>query len=256
MDTTDTVQTDVAALLSRRTEELRRANERFASTMAELERAYDITLEAFGDTLELHDPETAYHCKRVTAFSIALARDMGIPKEAIRIIARAAFLHDIGKIAIPPPILRKAGVLTPEEARIVREHCAHGYQMLRKIPFLAEAAEVVYAHHERWDGTGYPRGLMGNDIPLGARIVATTNTLDSITSGQPYRPAESTSAAREEIARWSGSQFDPEVVTMFLQIPSSIWEDLGRGMMGQLAARLDCSKRGNSSPRSAVSRRG
>ncbi len=108
----------------------------------------------------------------------------------------------------------------------MREHSYHGYQIVKKIPFLQEAAEIVYAHQERFDGTGYPRGLKGEQIPLGARMFAVADTLDAITSDRPYRPAQTLTAAREEIQRWAGRQFDPEVVKMFLSMPENIWDDL------------------------------
>jgi HD-GYP domain-containing protein (c-di-GMP phosphodiesterase class II) len=127
---------------------------------------------------------------------------------------------------IPDAILRKPGALTQEEIAIMKEHCYAGYQMLRKIPFLKEAAEIVYAHEERWDGTGYPRGIKGNDIPLGARLFAVVDALDMIMSDQPYSAAQPFSAAREEIIRWSGRQFDPDVVKTFLTIPEFMWHDL------------------------------
>lgn len=208
--------------------------EELAKAKISLERAYDITLEALGDALELHDTETEHHSKRVTAFSWVLARAMGLPAEKILGICRGAYLHDIGKIGTPPPILRKAGALTPEELQILREHCDHGYQMLRKIPFLAESAEVVYAHHENWDGTGYPRNLKGSDIRFGARIVAVANTLDAMMSDQPYRAAQPFSAAREEIVRCSGQQFDPDVVKVFLSIPELVWRSLADEINAQL----------------------
>ena len=110
----------------------------------------------------------------------------------------------------------------------MREHCYHGYQIVKKIPFLNEAAEIVYSHQERYDGTGYPRGLKGDEIPLGARIFSVADTLDAITSDRPYRAAQSISAAREEIQRWSGRQFDPRVVEVFLEMPETIWTDLRR----------------------------
>jgi HD-GYP domain-containing protein (c-di-GMP phosphodiesterase class II) len=135
-------------------------------------------------------------------------------------------LHDIGKMAIPDAILNKPGALTPDEVAIMREHSYHGYQIVRKIPFLQEASEIVYAHQERFDGTGYPRGLKGEQIPLGARMFAVADTLDAITSDRPYRPAQTLTAAREEIQRWAGRQFDPEVVKMFLSMPENIWDDL------------------------------
>src|SRR5713101_4924315 len=213
-------QTDLEARVKARTEQL--------------ERSYDITLEALGDALDLKDAETEGHSKRVTAFTIAIARAMGLSGDRIRIIARGAFLHDIGKMAIPDAILLKPGALNPEETAIMREHCYHGYQMLKKIPFLQEACDIVYTHQERFDGTGYPRGLKGNEIPLGARIFAVADTLDAITSDRPYRPAQSLSAAREEIKRWAGRQFDTEVVRKFLEMPASIWEDLRKEIDSQI----------------------
>jgi putative nucleotidyltransferase with HDIG domain len=202
-----------------RTEMLRQA-------MEDLEHSYDVTLEALGDALDLKDSETEGHSKRVTAYTIALARACGISPAQIKVIARGAFLHDIGKMAIPDEILRKPGKLTPEEQEVMREHCPRGYHMLRKIPFLAEAAEIVYTHQEHFDGTGYPRGLQGNQIPIGARIFALADTLDAITSDRPYRMGRSFDAAREEILRCSGTQFDPAVVEVFLMISTDLWQEL------------------------------
>lgn len=220
-------QTKLESLVAARTEQLRKA-------MGTLERSYDITLEALGDALDLKDAETEGHSKRVTAFTIAIARAMGISKDQIAVIARGAFLHDIGKMAIPDAILRKPGALEPEEVAIMREHCYRGYQILKKIPFLTEAAEIVYSHQERWDGTGYPRGLKGEQIPLGARMFSVADTLDAITSDRPYRPKQPISAACEEIKAWSGRQFDPEVVKVFLSMPENIWDDLRREIDAQL----------------------
>lgn len=220
-------QTNLEALVTARTEQLRQ-------TMLDLERSYDITLEALGDALDLKDAETEGHSKRVTAFTIAMARALGLPGDKIRVIARGAFLHDIGKMAIPDSILRKPGALSHEEIAIMKEHCYRGYQMLRKIPFLSEAAEIVYAHQEKWDGSGYPRGLKSNDIPLGARLFAIADTLDAIMSDRPYRSAQPFSAARDEIIRWSGRQFDPDAVKVFLTIPESIWHDLRKEIDQQI----------------------
>lgn len=203
-------------------------------SLSDLERAYDLALEGFGDALELRDAETAGHSKRVTAYVIAMARKMGLNKNEISVVARGAFLHDIGKMAIPDGILRKPGALTPDETLVMREHCLRGYEMLKKIPFLAEAAEIVYSHQERYDGSGYPRGLKGKELPLGARLVAVANTLDSITSDLPYRAAQSFSAASEEIRRRSGRQFDPEIVSIFLDVPDKVWEDLRSDIAGQV----------------------
>jgi len=214
-------QTDLESQVAARTEQWHVA-------LQEVERSYDITLEALGDALDMRDEETEGHSKRVTAFTIAIAREMGLASDEIRVIARGAFLHDIGKMAIPDHILRKPGALTPEEVSIMREHCYNGYQMLKKIPFLASACDIVLSHQEKYDGTGYPRGLRGEEIPLGARIFAVADTLDAITSDRPYRKAQSLTAAREEIQRWTGRQFDPEVVRVFLSMPDDIWQDLRR----------------------------
>jgi putative nucleotidyltransferase with HDIG domain len=220
-------QTNLESLVSARTEQLRK-------TMSELERSYDITLEALGDALDLKDAETEGHSKRVTAFTIAMARAMGLRQENIRVIARGAFLHDIGKMAIPDAILRKPGALTQDEMEIMKEHAYRGYQLLRNIPFLQEAAEIVYAHQEKYDGTGYPRGLKGEEIPLGARLFSIADTLDAMTSDRPYRAAQTIQAAREEVQRFSGKQFDPKVVDVFLSMPESIWRDLRREIDSQI----------------------
>ena len=207
---------------------------RLRSTMQDLERSYDITLEAMGDALDLRDEETEGHSRRVTAYTIALARAMGLDADELRLIARGAFLHDIGKIATPDRILLKAGRLDAEEMSIMREHCERGYEMVRKIPFLREASEIVYAHQERFDGTGYPRGLRGKEIPLGARIFAIADTLDAMTSDRPYRKGTTFAAASQEIASCSGTQFDPAIVEVFLSMPAESWSDL-RAELGRLS---------------------
>lgn len=216
-------QTNLQALVSSRTEQLRQA-------VSTLERSYDITLEALGNALDLKQAKPDGHSKRVTAFTVAIARAMRLTGDQIRVISRGAFLHDLGKMAIPDAILRKPGALDAEETAIMREHCFRGYQILRNIPFLAEAAEIVYCHHEKYDGSGYPRRLKGDEIPLGARIVAVANTLDAMTSNLSYRAACSLRAATEEIRRWSGRQFDPQVARTFLEMPEHIWNDLRRGI--------------------------
>lgn len=212
-------QSNLEQLVAARTDMLRQA-------MSDLERSYDTTLEALGDALDLKDAETEGHSKRVTGYTVALARAMGLSQDAIRTIARGAFLHDIGKMAIPDAILLKPGKLGPEEQVIMRDHCARGYQILCKIPFLREASEIVYAHQEHFDGSGYPRGLRGEEIPLGARIFSVADTLDAITSDRPYRKANTFLEARREIQRCSGTQFDPQVVDVYLSMPDQLWHDL------------------------------
>lgn len=211
--------------LKKRIEDLENENRRLNR---EFECSYDITLELLGDALDLKEGQTEAHSRRVTAFAIVIARAMGIPpdSQAMRVLARGAFLHDIGKMAIPDAILRKPEALTPDESAIMRRHPYSGYEMLKMIPFLQEAAEIVYAHHENFDGSGYPRGLRGEEIPFGARITAIANSFDAITSNLPYRPASSFQAARKEIEAGSGRQFDPDVVKVFLAMSPSIWEDL------------------------------
>jgi putative nucleotidyltransferase with HDIG domain len=222
-----TYQTNLESLVKARTDQLQAA-------MSNLERSYDITLEALGDALDLKDRETEGHSKRVTAFTIAIARAMGLPRDQINTIARGAFLHDIGKMAIPDKILNKPGKLEPDEMTIMKEHAYHGYQIVKKIPFLAEAAEIVYSHQERFDGSGYPRGLKAEEIPLGARIFSVADTLDAITNDRIYRRAQTLQAAREEIAKWAGRQFDPEVVKVFLEMPDNIWDDLRKEIHAQI----------------------
>jgi putative nucleotidyltransferase with HDIG domain len=208
---------------------------RLRSTMQDLERSYDITLEAMGDALDLRDEETEGHSKRVTAYTIALAQAMRVETEELRVIARGAFLHDIGKIATPDSILLKPGRLTDAEMTIMKEHCERGYEMVHKIPFLRDAAEIVYAHQERFDGNGYPRGLRGEEIPLGARIFAIADSLDAMTSDRPYRKGTSFAAAKEEIVRCAGGQFDPQIVDLFLTMPNETWSDL-RDEVGKLSS--------------------
>ncbi len=222
-----TYQTNLESLVEARTDQLQAA-------MADLVRSYDITLEALGDALDLKDRETEGHSRRVTLFTIAIARAMGLPPEQIDMIARGAFLHDIGKMAIPDNILNKKGKLDEKETEIMREHCFKGYQIVKKIPFLSDACEIVYSHQEHFDGRGYPRGLEGKEIPLGARIFSVADTLDAIISDRPYRVARSFAEARKEILAWKGTQFDPEVVDVFMTIPDAVFEDLRRQINAQI----------------------
>jgi putative nucleotidyltransferase with HDIG domain len=199
---------------------------RLTIALAQLEQSYDDTLEALGSALDLKDAETEGHCQRVTAFTISIAKAMPVPSAYLPVLARAAFLHDIGKMGIPDKILLKPGPLTDDEKVIMRRHCQIGYDMLIRIPFLRDAAEIVLAHQEFFDGTGYPRGLKGEEIPLGARIFAIADSMDAMLSDRPYRKALPMSYAREEIQRCSGTQFDPKVVEVFLSIPELHWKEL------------------------------
>jgi putative nucleotidyltransferase with HDIG domain len=214
-----TYQSDLEQLVAERTRQL-------SIALQDLEQSYDYTLEALGGALDAKDAETEGHCQRVTAFTITIAKAMGVDNSLLRQIARGAFLHDIGKMGVPDQILRKPGPLTAEEREIMRRHCDIGFAVLERIPFLKEAAEIVLAHQEFFDGTGYPRGLKGEQIPLGARIFAVADTLDAMISDRPYRKALPISAARDEIRRFSGTQFDPQVVKVFLAQPEQLWREL------------------------------
>ncbi len=201
------------------------------AALQELERSYDVTLEALGSALDLKDAETEGHSKRVTAYTIAIARAMGVGPEQLKTIARGAYLHDIGKMAVPDSILRKPGPLTDDERKLMRTHCRRGYEILSRIHLLGEVAEIVLSHQEHYDGTGYPRGLRGEETHLGARIFAVADALDAMTWDRPYRSALSFDEARAEIERNRGKQFDPKVVDVFLSLPERLWQEL-RDRMG------------------------
>jgi cyclic di-GMP phosphodiesterase len=202
------------------------------AAMKRIEQTYDDTLEVLGAALDLRDTETAGHSRRVSLYSLEMAQAMKSSSEQLRVIARGSYLHDIGKIGIPDAILLKEGKLTSQETSIMQTHVRIGYELVSRVPFLAAAAEIVLAHQERFDGTGYPQGLMGEEIPLGARIFSVADTLDAMTSDRPYRKALPFTAAREEITRESGRQFDPEVVRIFLAFPKDTWENIRSRVIG------------------------
>ncbi|MCL5961075.1 MAG: HD-GYP domain-containing protein [Chloroflexi bacterium] len=184
----------------------------------DLEKSYDDTLDALCASLDLRDRETEGHSRRVSQLTVALAKEMGVPQEELKAIEYGALLHDIGKIGISDTILLKPGSLSDDEWLQMRRHSYLGYKMLSRIQFLSGAADMVHAHHERNDGKGYPSGLAGEAIPLGARIFTVVDTYDAMTSDRPYRKALSHEEALEEIRRNSGTQFDPKVVEVFLRM--------------------------------------
>jgi HD-GYP domain-containing protein (c-di-GMP phosphodiesterase class II) len=186
------------------------------------------TLMALHGLIAARDAGTGTHSERVRVYAVAIARAYGIPEDDLRDIEHGVMLHDIGKIGIPDSILLKPGPLSPDEWKVMRTHPEVGRQMVERIPFLAGALPIVYHHHERWDGTGYPDGLRGEGIPLGARIFAVADALDAMTFDRPYSRAVTVEAAREEIARCSGTHFDPAVVSTFLAIPLAGLEELRR----------------------------
>lgn len=198
------------------------------SALEQVQRSYEDTLQALGAAIDLRDNETAGHSQRVCRYSLEIARAMGWPEKQLQSLARGAYLHDIGKLGIPDGILLKPGPLTEEERKLMQRHVQIGFDVVKDIPFLADTAEIILMHHERYDGGGYPRSLKGEEILLGARIFAVADTLDAITSDRPYRRASSFESARETIRRLSSSQFDPQVVEAFLKIREDIWPTIAR----------------------------
>ncbi|MBK6792120.1 MAG: HD-GYP domain-containing protein [Anaerolineales bacterium] len=182
----------------------------------ELAQAYDVTLEGWARALELRDELTEGHTRRVTEMTLKLARLLKLSDADLVQIRRGAFLHDIGKMGIPDAILHKPGPLTDEERNIIEQHTQYAYDMLSKIPFLQDAIDIPYCHHEHWDGHGYPRGLKGEGIPLFARIFAVVDVWDALTSDRPYRRAWKKAEARQYILDRAGTQFDPRMVEVFL----------------------------------------
>jgi response regulator RpfG family c-di-GMP phosphodiesterase len=193
-----------------------------------IECSYEDTLQALGAAIDLRDNETAGHSRRVCHYSLQIARAMGWSENQLGSLARGAYLHDIGKLGIPDAILLKPGPLTTEERTLMQRHSQIGFDLVADITFLADAAEIVLAHHERYDGSGYPNGIKGDDILLSARIFAVADSFDAITSDRPYRRASSFESGREIIGQCSGTQFDPKVVAAFLSIPGETWPAIAK----------------------------
>jgi putative two-component system response regulator len=204
-------------LVRQRTEELNRA-------FHALENNYRTTLKALASALETRDAETHGHSERVVQFSLRLGREMNLPRDQMRALEFGALLHDIGKIGVPDAILRKPGPLTEREWTAMREHPLLGQKILRGIEFLEGAAAVVAEHHEKWDGSGYPRGLRGAEIDIKARIFAVADAFDAVVSNRVYRNGKTYQAALEELKTGAGQQFDPEVVAAFERVPPEEWK--------------------------------
>jgi putative nucleotidyltransferase with HDIG domain len=189
----------------------------------DVEESYKITLEALVTALDAREHETRAHSQRVREYTLTLAQNLGLKHDDLIQVGRGALLHDVGKIGVQDSILLKPGKLNEEEWVEMRKHPQIGYNILQSIEFLSPAAEIVLCHQERWDGKGYPNGLAGLDIPLGARIFAVVDTLDAMTSDRPYRKAMSFDVALNEIQVCSGTQFDPRLVSAFLSMPMESW---------------------------------
>lgn len=201
---------------------LRRRRARVAAALAEAQRNIEDALESLMAMLELHERDGREHATRVSRLAAALGDELGVTGPALVDIERGALLHDIGKIGMPASILYKPAPLDDEEWAVIRTHPEVGYDLLRRVPALAGAAEVVLASHEAFDGSGYPRGLLGEQIPIGARILAVSDSYDSMTRPHTQRPAMLPAHAVDEIQRCSGVQFDPRVVGALGQVLISL----------------------------------
>jgi response regulator RpfG family c-di-GMP phosphodiesterase len=198
-------------MVSQRTQQLQAA-------MTELEHSHSATLEALGGAIDLRDGPTAGHSGRVLLYSVKIAEAIGGMEDQLKTLGMGAWLHDIGKLAIPDSILLKPGALDAQERQIMERHVQLGYDLVKGIPFLADAAEIILAHHERHNGSGYPRGLHGKDIPMSARIFAVADSFDAMTSDRPYRSALPVQTARTVIDAARGELFDPEIVDAFFAL--------------------------------------
>jgi len=191
-------------------------------TVLELATAYEATIEGWAHALDLRDRETEGHSRRVTELTLRLARRLGVTEAEQVHLRRGALLHDIGKVGIPDAVLLKPSRLTPEEWEIMRRHPAYARELLAPVAYLGPALDIPYCHHEKWDGTGYPRGLKGEEIPLGARMFAAVDIWDAVRSDRPYRSAWSHEQAREHIASLAGTHLDPATTQVFLDMMASL----------------------------------
>jgi putative nucleotidyltransferase with HDIG domain len=190
--------------------------------------AYDATIEGWSRALDLRDKETEGHTQRVTETTLKLARAMGLGEDELVHVRRGGLLHDIGKMGVPDGILLKPGPLTEDEWVVMRKHPTYAYDMLSPIVYLRPALDIPYCHHEKWDGTGYPRGLMGDRIPLAARIFAVVDVWDALCSDRPYRPGWPEAKVREHIRSLAGTHFDPAAVEVFLRRLDEFRRDASR----------------------------
>ena len=211
-------------------ENLRRLKKEFSLHLRkslEREEAYDTTLENFMAALDLRDVETYGHSKTVARYSHVLAGAVGIrDPRALESIRKGALLHDSGKMAIPDSILKKPGPLTAKEWEVIRRHPALGYGLVRDVKLVREVGNIILYHHEKYDGTGYPKRLKGDTIPLEARVFAVADTLDAVTSHRPYRAPRDFRVARHELVENAGRQFDPKVVDVFCGMDLAVWEKI------------------------------
>ena len=213
-----------------------------AQLLAQLQNSYDLTLEALSSALDLRDRETEGHSRRVVEYTARLAEQIGLDKDTIKNIRRGALIHDIGKIGVPDAVLHKPGPLDGDERKIIERHPQAGHDMLDNIPYLREEIQIVLGHQEKWDGTGYPNGLRGEEIPLGARLFMIADTFDALTSNRPYRMGRPYADARKIIEEESGKQFDPRAVAAFLSVPAEEWMQIRAQVMTEIEKRHNAGK--------------
>ena len=206
-------------------ETMRGALRKFLSSRDRYHKPGEQVQEVF-NALGFKRYETLQHSKRVAAYAVLLGEAKKLSTEELRHLELGALLHDIGKIAIPHNVLMKAGPLNDKEWAVMKLHPQIGWELLSEFPELGEEAEIVYSHHERFDGEGYPRGLKAHDIPLGARIFSIVDTVDAITSDRPYRSRQPIETALAEVEKHSNKQFDPALVRTFQQLPKAAWEEV------------------------------
>jgi len=230
-------------LVALRTDELLEKKREVEKLYEELQESYEASLQALVTALDFRDNETQGHSFRVVEYAMLVAQKMGVVEPDLTLIRRGAILHDVGKIGVPDAILKKPGKLDEQEWEEMRKHPEMGYRMLEHIPFLKPSLEVVYCHQERYDGKGYPRQLKGERIPLGARIFAVVDTFDAMTSDRPYRAALTIQDACEEIERFGGTQFDPQVAATFLSIEPEAWRQIRERVHKEVMALEDQVKR-------------
>ena len=223
-------QKHLEALVENQTSEIRQLLSREQERSSELSKAleeiqitHDATIDALSAALDYRDNETEGHSQRVVRYSLEIGKVLGLERRNLEVLARGTLLHDIGKIGVPDSILWKPGKLTDEEWVEMRKHVEYGFKMLKSIHFLRDAALIVQHHHERYDGSGYPDRMSGDNIIIGARIFAIADTYDAMTTDRPYRKALTDRDAREEIKRCNGTQFDPKITEAFFQIPVEQW---------------------------------
>ncbi len=238
---------ELTEMVHAKNEELERLNH---GLEREVQERTNSLLEGLIAALDYRDTETQWHSRRVASYAKRIATELGVGGQELSDIEQGSLLHDIGKIGVPDAILLKPGPLSADEWVVMKKHPEYGYELLRNVHYLERARLIVLQHQERFDGKGYPQGLASADILLGARIFAVVDTFDAITSDRPYRKAAPDEVARAEIARCTGTQFDPDVVRAFERLPRAELEGIRRDVE-QLAS-VDADRLGHDHERIAA----